>query len=139
MSIVFKAPARLDAEEIKKIRPEFDRLVASGRDVVVDFSRTESIDGSGVGAIVFTFKRLSANGKRLTIRNISGQPLELLNAADLLRTLNREPAGGIVSDALRRFGWRKPMYQAPASARPAAATSDAVHAMPDIEREKGAA
>ncbi len=139
MSIVFKAPARLEADEIKKIRPEFDRLAASGLDVVLDFARTEAIDGSGVGAIVFTFKRLSASGRRLTIRNISGQPLQLLNEADLLRTLSREPSVSLFSGALQRLGLRKTFHAASASARTTAPASDAAVAMSGVERKKGAA
>lgn len=134
MSIIFKAPARFEAAEIRKLRPEFDRLAASGDDVVVDFARTEAIDGSGVGALVFTFKRLAANGNHLTVRNISGQPLQLLNAADLLRTLSREPSEGFVQGVLRSLG-RKPRQAVPV----AAAVSPVASGRQDIERAKGAA
>lgn len=139
MSIVFKAPARLEADDIRKIRSEFDRLAASGQDVVIDLSRTEAIDGSGVGAIVFAFKRLTATGGHLTISNVSGQPLQLLHSADLLRTLGRKPRDGILSDALRSLGLRKPSRRLPASIRQSPPPPGGAGAMPDIEREKGAA
>ena len=78
MLTVFKAPVRLDAGEIKRMRSDFDHLAMAGGDVVIDLARTEVIDGSGVGAMVYAFKRLAANGGRLTVRNVSGQPLNLL-------------------------------------------------------------
>jgi anti-sigma B factor antagonist len=137
MSIVFKAPARFAADEIRKLRPEFDLLAASGDDVVFDLARTEEIDGSGVGALVFTFKRLAANGSRLTIRNISGQPLELLNATDLLRTLGREPADGMFRSTIRKLGLLPPRQVAASPAVPVA--SGERPARQDIERAKGAA
>jgi anti-anti-sigma regulatory factor len=87
MPIFFRAPARLDAESVKSLRSDFEQLANATDDVVVDMARTDAIDGSGVGAMVFAFKRLSAKGKRLSVRNVSGQPLDLLNDAGLLRTL----------------------------------------------------
>ncbi len=90
MPILFRAPQRLDAASIKSIRQDFEVLATAVDDVVIDMARTETLDGSGVGAMVFAFKRLSANGKRLSVRNVSGQPLDLLNEAGLLRTLAAE-------------------------------------------------
>ena len=90
MSKVFKAPARFDASAVADLRQEIDRLAATNGDVVIDFARTEVLDGSGVGAMVYAFKRLVAGGNRLTVRNVSGQPLNLLNDSGLLRTLSAD-------------------------------------------------
>ena len=66
MSIIYKAPARLDAWQVKQSRQEFEKLAFAQGDVVVDMARTEVLDGSGVGAMVFAFKRLAATDGSLT-------------------------------------------------------------------------
>ena len=92
--MIFKAPERLDATGVRSVRQDFERLATCRSDVVIDLARTEALDGSGVGAMVYAFKRLLANGNTLTVRNISGQPLDLLHEAGLLRTLMGERSGG---------------------------------------------
>ena len=87
-AFVFKAPVSFVSSDVKVLRPEIERLAKLNVNVVMDFARTETIDGSGVGALVYVFKRLAVGGKRLSIRNVSGQPLTLLNSAGLLRTLS---------------------------------------------------
>ena len=101
MAVFFKAPSRLDAASVSSLRQDFEKLAAARDDVVVDMARTEQLDGSGVGAMVFAFKRLSAKGLRLTIRNVSGQPLDLLNASGLLRTLTAEQRDSKLRAAVR--------------------------------------
>lgn len=101
MPIQFKAPARFDAASVAGLRSDFERLAAAPDDVVVDMARTELLDGSGVGAMVFAFKRLSTKGLRLTIRNVSGQPLDLLNSSGLLRTLTAEKRDSTLRIAVR--------------------------------------
>lgn len=134
MPTVFKAPVRFDASEVNKLRSELERLATSPGDVVVDLARTEVIDGSGVGALVFAFKRLSMAGGRLTIRNVSGQPLDLLNASGLLRTLGSErPEGWLRASVrlLRRHG---------VTAAPMAHSAPAVELQTGVpQRSKGAA
>lgn len=53
-----------------------------GQLVIVDLSGVTFLDSSGIGAIVFLFKRLRASGGDLNLCNITGQPRELL---ELLR------------------------------------------------------
>ncbi len=101
MAIQFKAPSRLDSASVSTLRTDFENLASARDDVIVDLARTEVLDGSGVGAIVFAFKRLSTKGLRLTIRNVSGQPLDLLNTSGLLRTLTAEKRVGKLRAAAR--------------------------------------
>ena len=120
------------------MRLEFDRLAASNGDVVIDLARTEALDGSGVGALVYTFKRLVATGNRLTIRNVSGQPLNLLNDSGLLRTLSNERSEGILHSLMRRL--RSLPIAAPAKAIARPAYMQTAHNDPGVpERAKGAA
>jgi anti-anti-sigma factor len=77
-----------DSLGAKLIREDFERLCDSDyiNSVVLDLSRVEFIDSSGVGAIVFLYKRLIANQAKMAITGVKGQP------ADLLRLLRVDEA-----------------------------------------------
>jgi anti-sigma B factor antagonist len=144
MTIQFKAPARFDATQVSYLRSEIERLATATDHVVVDLARTEELDGSGVGAMVFAFKRLQARGLRLSIRNASGQPLNLLHSSGLLRTLSGETRESRFAAAARRVGLER-FFAATKPVRAAAPAFDVnvnVHAMGAHntgERVKGAA
>ena len=139
MSTVFKTPVRFDAPEVETLRAELDRLVSARGDVVVDLAFTEVIDASGVGALVYTFKRLAMSGARLSVRNVSGQPLDLLHASGLLRTLGSERPEGWLRAAVRRLR-RDRIRTVPATASASiGAAQGVVVAEHTPERSKGAA
>jgi anti-sigma B factor antagonist len=143
MPIQFKAPARFDATQVAYMRTEIERLATATDHVVVDLARTEELDGSGIGAMVYAFKRLEARGLRLSIRSASGQPLNLLHTSGLLRTLSAEARAAEIRDSrwsktLRSFGLGRFI----ASARPRnvpVAMVDTAAAHATGERAKGAA
>ncbi len=68
----------LDALAVEVLRPRFDELVQDKADVVIDLSKINFIDSSGIGAIVFLFKRLRSLQRNLSLVGVHGQPLELL-------------------------------------------------------------
>lgn len=68
----------LDALAVEIMRPKFDALIEADSDVVIDMAKTDFIDSSGIGAVVFLFKRLRTAGKTLSLVGVHGQPLELL-------------------------------------------------------------
>ena len=135
MSIIFKAPVRLEAQDVRVLRQDFERLALSQSDVVIDLARTEALDGSGVGALVYAFKRLRASGKRLTVRNVSGQPLNLLNESGLLRTLGSERPEGFLRATVRRLRNER---IAATDGMPVLAV-EVAHTAADANRTKGAA
>ena len=47
-------------------------------DIEIDMSACSFLDSSGVGAIVFLYKRKRARGFVVTLNGLSGQPLKLL-------------------------------------------------------------
>jgi len=69
----------LDALAVEILRPRLDALVQDKQNVTLDLSRTDFIDSSGIGAIVFLFKRLRSNERSLCLTGVHGQPLELLH------------------------------------------------------------
>ena len=78
----------IDPMQMSDVRPRLERLAqeATG-DLLVDLSRTELLDSSGVGALVFLYKRLAARGCRLTLAGVRGQPLDLLRMLRLDRVI----------------------------------------------------
>ena len=87
----------LDGEESRSMWEGLMALAqVETREVVLDLSQVCFVDGSGLGAISFLFKRLSACGRRLSVVGASGQPLAML------RHLGRAKMLGIADDEVRR-------------------------------------
>lgn len=78
MTLTLALPGDMDAAAMKAQRSMLDDLAAGNDDVTLDMSKVGFIDSSGVGAIVFVYKRLLANGRKLTLKHLDGQPLQLL-------------------------------------------------------------
>lgn len=74
----------MDAAAMAALRQTFEDLAASGEDVSLDLSGVQFIDSSGVGGIVFLFKRLRERSHTLTLVNVRGQPLRLLQQLQLV-------------------------------------------------------
>ncbi|UPQ89208.1 STAS domain-containing protein [Vibrio sinaloensis] len=71
----------LDADGSRFAQPHIDDVIAqeSARDIEIDFSQVQFLDSSGVGAIVYLYKRLVERQRTMRIENVSGQPLEIIN------------------------------------------------------------
>lgn len=74
----------LDAAYISRVRPHLERLAKANEDVVLDFSKVEFVDSSGLGALVFLHKRLLSNGHMLRVTGLRGQPLQLFTNLNLV-------------------------------------------------------
>lgn len=73
-------------------RQIFDTVIESTKnDVVLDLSHSSYIDSSGIGAIVFLYKRLRCGDRKLLITGASNQPLELIQLLriDTIIPINR--------------------------------------------------
>jgi len=77
-TIQFDIDGSLDALAVEILRPNFDALVQNESDVALNLASVQFIDSSGIGAIVFLFKRLRALERNLNLIGVHGQPLELL-------------------------------------------------------------
>ncbi len=82
--LVIKLDGEMDALGCCNIRPELEQITESeaSNNVVLDLSLVSFLDSSGVGAIVFLYKRLKARQRKLEISGVHGQPQELM---ELLR------------------------------------------------------
>jgi len=74
----------MDAIRCAKVQPSIDAIISKGQQCLVelDMSRVTFLDSSGIGLIVFLFKRLKAIGGDLKLTSVNGQPRELI---ELLR------------------------------------------------------
>ena len=82
--LVLSLSGDMDAQGCSQIRPILEEIVATvqTKNVLLDLHNVEFIDSSGIGAIVYLFKRLKAQHQSLVIRGVHGQPKELM---ELLR------------------------------------------------------
>ncbi|NRB39068.1 MAG: STAS domain-containing protein [Pseudomonadales bacterium] len=85
--LAIKIKGEFDAHVVAEQRAEFESLAVENKDVVVDISAVHFIDSSGIGVLVFLYKRLVAKGGSLCIVGLSGQPLELFRMLHLDKTL----------------------------------------------------
>ena len=82
--LIVKLTGDLDALSISAIRPELEQIAEGEHppQIIIDLEQVGFIDSSGIGAIVFLFKRLKSGGRCLTLIGARGQPKHLL---ELLR------------------------------------------------------
>lgn len=69
-----------DALGCKEIRSDLEDIVNNyqNQTLCLDLDKVSFIDSSGIGAIVFLFKRLTAVNSNLTLVNVHGQVRELI-------------------------------------------------------------
>ncbi|WP_370978447.1 STAS domain-containing protein [Agaribacterium sp. ZY112] len=75
-----KLSGEFDAGGCKEIRKELEQLVSDhvGKELELDLSQVSFIDSSGIGAIVFLYKRMLENNGGVKLKNVHGQPKELI-------------------------------------------------------------
>ena len=79
----------MDGVGCQALRDGFAALAAAPEgDVVLDLTNVSTLDGPGVGAIGYLFKRLRSRGRRLVVTGVAGQPLGLLRELGLTRVLD---------------------------------------------------
>ncbi|WP_163132868.1 STAS domain-containing protein [Agarivorans sp. Alg241-V36] len=69
-----------DAESCSEHKASFENICneAASKLVVVNMSRVDFLDASGIGALVFMFKRINAAGGQLVLLGAQQQPRDLL-------------------------------------------------------------
>ncbi|WP_070971443.1 STAS domain-containing protein [Vibrio sonorensis] len=79
MTIVING--NLDAQGSRLAQTDIDSIISdpSHTEVELDFSKVSFLDSSGVGALVYLFKRLVERQRQMRIENVSGQPLQIIN------------------------------------------------------------
>ncbi|SDJ24957.1 anti-anti-sigma factor [Ferrimonas sediminum] len=73
------APVQFDIDSVAGIKEQFEELLQEPNQlVVIDLKATEFIDSSGIGAIIFLFKRLKRQQRVLQLADVHGQPKRIL-------------------------------------------------------------
>lgn len=78
MDDIYVVDGDLDAAGVKANLSVFSELALHKKDVTIDMSAVKSIDGSGIGALVFLYKRLRFAGHQVRLIKVRSQPLSLL-------------------------------------------------------------
>lgn len=77
---VVKIKGNFDASLASLSRPLFETLVQhADKDMTLDLSEVSAIDSSGLGVIVYLFKRLICLGLKLSLMGLHGQPMQFIN------------------------------------------------------------
>ncbi len=79
-AIHIKLTGEMDAHGCSQIGNELERIIDATivQHISLDINDVTFLDSSGVGVIVFLFKRLKSSGGSLEINNVNGQPKELI-------------------------------------------------------------
>jgi anti-anti-sigma factor len=78
MTYQIKIDEDFDASAVSQMRSELDRFALISDDLEIDMTKVRFMDSSGVGAIVFLFKRCRTRGYKIECIGLQGQPLKLL-------------------------------------------------------------
>jgi stage II sporulation protein AA (anti-sigma F factor antagonist) len=90
----------LDGDGALALRPLLEQVVTGTTgDVVLDMAAVGFMDGCGVGAVAFLFKRLAAQGRALKVVGATAQPLAMFRKLRLGHVL------GLPVPARRGFGF----------------------------------
>jgi len=96
--LLLGVPGDFDAVFASEARSRFEEIAETwSGDVTVDFMQSHFLDSSGIGAIVFLYKRLAAKGHGLEIVNIDGQPLDVIRSLRIDRVIPVRIAGAKVA------------------------------------------
>ncbi len=73
----YQVEGDMDAATMEDLKPLFEEIASCDEDIQLDLGQVSFIDSSGVGGLVFLFKRLKMRSLSMTIANAKGQPLKL--------------------------------------------------------------
>lgn len=79
-TIFVELQGEFDALGCREIRLSLEQLVEDfgDREIELNLNDVSFIDSSGIGALVFLFKRLRTQGGQVRLVNVQGQPRELI-------------------------------------------------------------
>ncbi|MBB6055910.1 STAS domain-containing protein [Tolumonas osonensis] len=86
-TLVLTIDGELDHATVEEIRRIFNSLIQKHSDVLVDLSSVSFIDSAGIGSLIYLYKQLQANGRRLRLICKPGQPRELLSILHIDRSI----------------------------------------------------
>ena len=77
-----------DADTVKNMKNELETYSKFNANIIFDLSNVNFIDSSGIGAIVYLYKRMIATGFSVCVTGLADQPLQLFQMLFLDQTIN---------------------------------------------------
>ena len=91
-TVIVTLEGEFDALAVVDVRPMLEGILAdSDCNVVVDFSAVDFLDSSGIGCLVFLFKRLYAGKRTLTLQGLRDQPERLIQSLRIDKAIPTRP------------------------------------------------
>ncbi len=91
-SIVVRLHGEFDAAASDAVRSELESLVnTASSNIVFDLSDVTFIDSTGMGLIIYAFKRSQSSGGEFRVSGLRGQPLELFKLLRVDRVIKLFP------------------------------------------------
>lgn len=85
---ILALPKDFSGYTVDSFRTDFEQLAISEQDyIILDCSDTQFIDSSGIGAMVFLYKRIEQKGQQLALLKVNGQPHKLMNLLRVDKTI----------------------------------------------------
>ena len=80
-----------DAQTVSALEEDFQALVDDNQGrIILDLSEADFMDSSGLGSIVFLYKRLKAQKRDLVLSGMNGQPARLIRSLCVDKTITTE-------------------------------------------------
>jgi len=84
----FTITGYFDAQTVSALEEDFQTLIEEGEGTVtLNLQKVDFIDSSGIGSIVFLFKRLKAKNRELVLSGVNGQPARLIQSLRVDKTI----------------------------------------------------
>ena len=88
-NLIISIKGRMDARFITEKRQELELLPQEiVSDVLFDLSCTDFIDSSGIGFLVYIYKRLKPQNRKMGIVGLNGQPKEVIKMLRIDKMIN---------------------------------------------------
>ncbi len=85
----------LDSEETLTLKPIIDQFIETeSTHLTVEMTEVHFLDSSGIGILVYAFKRLRSDEREITLRNVQGQPSDLMRMLRIDKAITMESSTG---------------------------------------------
>lgn len=87
--LIVSIRGRMDARFIQAQRENLETLPSEVKDVILfDLSKTDFIDSSGIGFLVYIFKRIKPQKFQMAIIGMNGQPKDIIEMLKINRLID---------------------------------------------------
>ena len=88
---IIKLHGDFDSDTVRDMKEDIEMYSTLSTNIIFDLDQVVFIDSSGIGAIVFLYKRMVAKGFSVSVMGLTQQPLELFQMLFLDKTIDCYP------------------------------------------------